>query len=105
MMASALIRRVQAESGFAAVVAKGDPQSGAMVVIAAEKGRISGLFERTLGLSNRYQWTRFGPQDTENKDEIDGLLSRRRQRDPDLWIIELDIADAERFIVESDDMG
>ena len=32
--------------------------------------------------------------------EVDAAIIRQRQFDPDLWVIELDIADAERFAAE-----
>lgn len=37
-------------------------------------------------------------EDPENKPEFNQALMRRAARDPDLWIVELDIADGERFI-------
>ncbi|MBV1917442.1 MAG: DUF1491 family protein, partial [Sphingomonadaceae bacterium] len=33
-----------------------------------------------------------------NKEEFEGYLQRRQNQDPDLWILELDIAHGERFI-------
>lgn len=101
MLASALIRRANQQGGFAAILSKGDEISGAILVQALERGRFSGLFERSLGLDGIYEWRRTGPQGPENIDEIGKYLARRRATDPDLWIVELDIADAERFIVES----
>ena len=101
MLVSALVRRAHQAGGFAAVLARGDETSGALLIQAAEKGAVSGLFERSLDLSGGYSWRRTGPQDPEKIDEIGKYLERRRASDPDLWIVELDIADAERFIVES----
>jgi len=37
-------------------------------------------------------------QTPENKQEFDEYLVRRKRQDSDIWIIEADIADAERFI-------
>ena len=34
----------------------------------------------------------------ENSHEFERYLNKRANQDPDLWIIELDIANAERFI-------
>jgi hypothetical protein len=33
--------------------------------------------------------------------DIAAYWRRRRERDPDLWVIELDIAEAERFAAET----
>ena len=101
VLASALIRRAESQGGFAAVLAKGDPGAGAILILAAEKGRLTGLYERLLGPSGAYEWERTGPHDVENKEEIDAFLARRRTRDPDIWLIELDIPDAERFIADA----
>ena len=39
-------------------------------------------------------------QDNENKREFYDYLTRRTARDPDIWLVEVDIADAERFVAE-----
>ena len=43
---SALIRRAESHGGFAAILAKGDPTSGSMLVILAEKGRKARILKR-----------------------------------------------------------
>jgi hypothetical protein len=48
-----------------------------------------------------YQWQAVGPAESASSDEIAGFLARRTRFDEDLWAIELDIADAERFIAET----
>jgi hypothetical protein len=100
--ATALMRSVQMKGGAAAVIAKGDPSAGNILIIYAEKGRVIGLRERILGQTGRYDWTSVGPQDVDNKDEIEKFLLRRRQFDPDIWIIELDVPEVERFVAEFD---
>jgi hypothetical protein len=97
---SALVRRVQAEGGFAAILARGDTESGAILLICAEKGRTSGLFERLLDMDGRYHWRPTGPQDMGDQAQIDLYIQQKRRNDPDLWLVELDIANAERFIAE-----
>ena len=101
MLVSALVRRVQAEGGNAAVVAKGDENAGAVVLILSDKGEIGALKERVLDLDGRYIWVDCGPKNIEDKEEISAYLERRRSRDPDLWLVELDIAGAERFAAET----
>lgn len=101
VLASGLLRLASQAGGFAAILAKGDPTSGALLVQILEKGQFFGLFERLLDPAGSYIWGRGGPQDIENKDVLTEYLSRRRSRDPDLWIVELDVPDAERFIAET----
>ncbi len=100
MMVSAFLRFTDQDGGFAVVVSKGDPTSGTVLVQLLEKGRVIGLYERLLDPSGQYLWTRNVPQDFENKEEISEYYSRRKARDPDLWLIELDVPNAERFIVQ-----
>jgi hypothetical protein len=93
-----LIRAVDASGGFATVIHKGEREAGTILVVLAEKGGNQRLFERMPNCESGREWTCTKIQDTENKSEFTDYLERRRQRDPDLWIIELDIADGERFI-------
>ena len=104
VLVSALLRRAQQEGGNGAVLAKGDPTAGAVAVILAEKGRKACFLERLLQPDGRYAWRESGQQ-AENEDELRNLLERRRKYDPDLWILELDIACAERFAAEMNDVG
>ncbi|MDX3900606.1 MAG: DUF1491 family protein [Sphingobium sp.] len=105
MLAGALIRRAQAAGGFATVVVKGDPISGVILVQALEKGQEMGLFERVSDYAGGYRLAPCGPSAQVLHDSGPGALAsyieRRRRSDPDLWVIELDIAQAERFAAET----
>ena len=100
MLVGALQRRAESEGGFAAVLARGDSSSGAILVILAEKGRKVRILERLLTAAGRYEWTAIGNQALANEEEFGKFLRRRRDFDPDIWLIELDIASAERFAAE-----
>ncbi|WP_333929024.1 DUF1491 family protein [Sphingomonas sp. LR55] len=39
--------------------------------------------------------------DSTPPEDLDGYWRRRRARDPDLWVVEVDIAAAERFAAET----
>ncbi|MFM5947950.1 MAG: DUF1491 family protein [Novosphingobium sp.] len=96
--AAGLIRAVQAAGGFATVIHKGEREAGTIAVVLAENGANLRLFERMPSLDSGRSWTCTMSEDPENKEEFNQALLRRVARDPDLWIIELDIADGERFI-------
>jgi hypothetical protein len=49
VLASALLRRVNDAGGFGMVLAKGDAQSGTILVVAFERGVPPKLLERGLG--------------------------------------------------------
>lgn len=101
MTIDALFRRVRADGGFAAVLARGDESAGAILLLCRERGVVKSLQERTAGLDGGYRWTPCGPQDAESESERDSYMQRRRDRDPDLWLIELDVPDVERFTAET----
>ena len=48
VMAGALLRKAEGEGGFGAVLAKGDPTAGSILVILLERGANPRLFERLL---------------------------------------------------------
>lgn len=101
MLVTALIRRVEIEGGHAMVLARGDRGGGSILLACAERGRIEKLLERTLDMNGNYVWTPCGPQNPPEVQDFQEYLDRRRARDPDLWIVELDIAQAERFAAET----
>lgn len=101
--AAALIRRCEAEGGFASVLHRGDSERGSLLLLVAEKGRHFTALERRLTPDGTYCWTRVGPAPESEFPEIREFLSKRRKFDPDLWVLELDIPDAERFIAETND--
>jgi len=96
MFVSALMRRVSVAGGNAMVLAKGDPEAGAILLVCAERGVVISVRERLLGVDG-YSWEVVGPADDEPRS---AYLERRRSRDTDLWLVELDIANAERFAAE-----
>jgi hypothetical protein len=97
----ALLRRAAAEGGFGAVLARGDEGAGAVLVLLLERGTACNLVERTYDFAaNAYRWAPVGPQTDDSGATRAEYLERRRARDPDLWLIELDIVDAERFAAE-----
>jgi len=101
MLVGALIRRVEVAGGHAMVLAKGDKGAGTILIACAERGLATGLFERALAMDGSYALVPCGPADTTDTQAVSDYLARRRSRDPDLWLVELDIAGAERFAAET----
>ena len=101
MLVGVLVRRAAAASGFATVLVKGDDISGSILLQTMERGRELGLFERVSDLTGSYSLTRCGPPVEEGAEALSQYIARRRRSDPDLWVLELDIADAERFAAET----
>ena len=101
----ALVRRAEAEGGFPTILHKGDPESGSVLLFVGSRGRYVACLERVLGLDGHYAWRRAGPADSAESKEVAAFLAKRRQFDPDLWAVELDIAEPERFIAETTGLG
>ena len=99
--AGAIIRRVESEGGFAAVLRKGDPDRGALVLIVRHRGQFRGLLERVLGPEFRYSWRLAPDGESISSDQLQHLVDARTRLDADLWLIELDVAQPERFIAET----
>jgi hypothetical protein len=98
--AASLVRRAEANGDFAAILKRGDPDRGALLLVISSRGRHVGCLERMLGLDG-YRWQAVGPTESSESGEIREFLEKRIRFDADLWAIELDIAEAERFIAET----
>jgi hypothetical protein len=84
---------------------KGDAERGSLLLFVASRGVHVASLERVLELGGEYRWQRIGPPESTSSTEIADFLARRARFDEDLWAIELDIADAERFIAETTASG
>jgi hypothetical protein len=102
---SGFVRRVAAAGGFAAVIARGEPDCGTILLVLRESRTNPRLFERMPQPDGSRPWTLSRTQDIDNAREFDDYLARRRNQDPDLWIVELDSPNPERFIGDSASQG
>ncbi|WP_050601492.1 DUF1491 family protein [Qipengyuania citrea] len=95
---SGLIRAVESAGGFAMVLQKGERDAGTILVLTTQNGRNTRLWERMPQLDGSRKFSCTREQDDENPREIDEYVGKRRRSDPDCWVIELDIENAERFV-------
>lgn len=95
---SGLIRAVESAGGFATVLSKGERDAGVILILTIERGRNARLYERMPTLDGKRAYRIAKEEDPENKEDFQDYVERRRRQDSDSWIIEVDIADAERFI-------
>ncbi|HEX8485169.1 DUF1491 family protein [Sphingomonas sp.] len=96
ILVSALLRRVNDSGGMAAVVAKGNAQGGGVLVVILDRAGSARVFERGIGPAGQIALIESTPSGS-----VDDYWRRRRARDPDLWVIELDSPQAERFAAET----
>ncbi|MEE4201230.1 DUF1491 family protein [Erythrobacter sp.] len=95
---ASLRRLAEANGGQAMVLARGERDAGTVLVVTLDRGADARLFERMPQLDGTRPFIATKSQDAEKPEEFDEYLDRRRRQDPDIWILEVDIADAERFI-------
>lgn len=96
LVVGALLRRVNDAGGIAMVRAKGDPQGGAILLLLDDRSGPVRVAERSLDFSGVAILTESIPNDG-----AEAYWRRRRVRDPDLWVVELDVPEAERFAAET----
>jgi len=93
-----LIRAVEAAGGFGTVIAKGERDAGTLLIICCENDTNVRLYERMPQLDGTRKWALSKAQDAGNKTDFSEYWRRRKRQDPDVWVVELDVANAERFI-------
>ena len=81
------------------MLAKGDVTAGAILIIAQHRGENARAYERGIGAKGATELIAVGPEG-ESQNVADYWM-RRRKSDPDLWVVEVDIAEAERFVAET----
>lgn len=95
-----LLRRTDAAGGFATILASGDAQSGVILIQCRARSIAGPLLERRFSLTGAYMWEDVGASAGDDEAARTAYLDRRKKADPDLWIVELDIADAPRLVAE-----
>jgi hypothetical protein len=96
-----ILRRITQSGDFATVMRKGDAERGSLLIFVTSRGRHVAILERVLGVDGEYRWQTAKASDSKGSVEIADFLAKRARFDEDLWAIELDIAEPERFIAET----
>lgn len=99
-LVKALLRRVHDAGGSAMVLARGDAMGGAILALTLDRGVNPAFFERGIGPDGGTALIPTGPADADPQAVAD-YWHRQRSRDPDLWVVEVDVAAAERFVAET----
>lgn len=93
-----MIRAVEAEGGFGMVISKGERDAGTIMVICCHRATPARAYERMPQLDGSRKWALSKEQNPENPLEFTEWYQRRGKQDDDLWILELDIENGERFL-------
>lgn len=103
MLVSMLIRRVQSEGGFATVLHRGDDDAGAILIECTDRGQRDVLLERASDMNGQEIWRQNPATPDDESHQLH--MQKKRRNDPDMWVIELDIADGKRFAAELFDIS
>ncbi|MFZ3484348.1 DUF1491 family protein [Sphingomonas sp. 3-13AW] len=97
---NALVRLIDQAGGSVMVLARGDRDSGIVLLLVEAHGEPSLLFERGYDREGRRCVVRVGPESGDPHELVD-YWQRRRRSDPDLWVVEVNVADAQRLAAET----
>lgn len=101
VLVGALLRRVADAGGFGTILARGDAQGGAILVVAMNRGQDVRVLERGIGAHGDPALVTILDSADSSGSSVTDYWQKRRNHDPDLWVIELDSAEAERFTAET----
>lgn len=93
-----MIRAVESAGGFATVISKGERDAGTILILTSERGGNARFWERMPQLDGSRKFTCVREQNAEKTGGFSDYLDRRKTQDPDSWLVELEIANPERFI-------
>jgi len=94
----AYLQRLMLAEIPAYVTAKGDATAGAVIVKLATLDGKAQAFQRSFDLmSGDRRWVVLAEGD---EAEVDAVLNRQRERDPDLWIIEVESREGRTLLDE-----
>jgi hypothetical protein len=101
---AALIRRAEQGGAFAAVVRKGDPRAGAVVVkLINRREGWTRLYSEALRGDGERVWMQ--PARAGDEADLDAWVERSRRIDPDLWVVEIDDGQGRHFLTEPVEEG
>jgi hypothetical protein len=76
-----------------------------LLLLVSHRGNHHGCLERALTANGNYRWQLVGPPAGADPQTLADWSQKRRRFDEDSWLIELDIAEPERFIAEMASQG
>ena len=94
----ALIRRCDLAAIGVAVTARGDPDAGAILIKLCARDTGATVLSQTRRADGTLGWMRATGVAAVAESEADAYIARQRQRDPDLWVVEIETAAPETVL-------
>src|SRR5215831_6180522 len=94
----ALVRRCDLAAIPVAVLARGDGDAGAILLKFNGGAGGCSVLTQARGPDGELLWMRATGSDPINEANADAYIARQRQRDPDLWVIEIENGSAQKVI-------
>jgi len=91
---SALLKRAQSAGAFAAIIRRGDPDAGTFWVLVRQ-GDIYSRYVEQMAMSGGHEWFKDGPF---AESEMSTRINKAVDRDPDLWIVEVEDSEGRAFL-------
>ena len=96
----ALIRRAHMGGAYATVVRRGDAKAGAVLVKAFDsRDRSVRLYAEAVRGDGERVWME--PLGAQDETALDAYAERSAQRDPDLWVVEVEDNQGRHFLTET----
>lgn len=96
----ALRWRAEAAGASIYIARRGDPDAGAVLVKVLLKERTARLFAPVRNFEGERVWAQPLGADSVPETEVDAYAERRADRDPDLWVVEIDDPKGRHFLEE-----
>ncbi|MBE7213383.1 MAG: DUF1491 family protein [Gluconacetobacter diazotrophicus] len=86
----ALLRQAAAAGHTGAVLRRGDPDAGAVLVVLRDRAGGLAVLSQTRDAEGEPAWTRATGSVPVDQEAVDAYVARAERRDPDLWVVEFD---------------
>jgi hypothetical protein len=94
----ALVRRCDINAIGVVVTARGDPDAGAILVKLCGRDAHATVLAQTRRLDGSLGWLRATGGEPVAESDADAYIARQRQRDPDLWVVEIETVTADTVL-------
>ena len=101
LVVGGLLRAAEAGGGNGTILSRGDADAGAILLVLTYRGEAKVVTERVSNMANGFTWNSVMVNESQPNQMVARLIDEKTRFDRDLWIVELDVADVEQFIVDS----